>query len=976
MKLKLFIFLCISIAAGHLMAQETYQWKTAASGGYNYRYVSNDPTKSRFYVLKNGLTVVLSPNDQEPKVHFRIAVRAGSNTDPKTATGLAHYLEHLLFKGTDKFGTLNFEKEKPLLDKIDQLYEQYNKTTDLNKRKEIYAEIDRTSGEAANYAIANEYDKIMKSLGSQSTNAHTSYEETVYKEDFPSNATDKFLAVQAERFRNPIFRIFHTELEAVYEEKNRGLDNDGWKMSEQMAALLFPTHNYGQQTTIGIIEHLKNPSLLEIRKYYNTYYVPNNMVIAMAGDLKPDEMIAKIDKAFSYMNAKTVPAYNPAKEKNLTKVQTLDIYGPSAENVRIDYRGFPENSKESLMLDLISSILSNDKAGLIDINLNQQQKLIGAGAGYQQMKDYGIFMLSGRPKQGQSLQQVKELLLGQLELLKQGVFDETLIKAIVANNKLSLLQSFDSNTFRVDALTNEFILSGGAKWNLSLGSQEAMSKITKQQIVDFAKQFFQNNFVVGYKHKGEDKTIGKVEKPAITPINTNSGSTSQFAKQVIESQVRPILPKFLDYKKNLDFGKAAIADVITVQNKKDNVFRLTYRFEMGSLNNQLLPYAAQYLEFLGTDKHTSEEIGKQFYNIACSYRFNITGESATITVGGLQENFEQAVSLVDHIFSNCRPDEQALAQLKQTILKNRENAKLNKSNLLNGLAMYAQYGAENPFNFALSNEQINAITSGQLIELLQHLNTYEHTISYYGPKIKDDFIPLITSLHKLPGSFIAPAPAKTFTYSKATGQVYFTDYDMVQSEVRWVRNAGNYDKAEVSKISLFNSYFGGGMGSVVFQTIRESKALAYSTYAVYSSPDSKNKQFTMNAYVGSQADKMKEAIMGMNELLNSLPESKETFAASKENALNVLQTTRITKDGIIQKYFADKKLGFDHDSMSDIYTGLLPLTFADIKNFHSQNVSGKPYNYCIVASSSKINTQELQKIGSVNLLTLKQIFGY
>ena len=187
-----------------------------------------------------------------------MAVRAGSNTDPRNSTGLAHYLEHLLFKGTDRFGTLDYAKEKPLLDKIESLYEKYHATTDPAKRKEIYAQIDKTSGEASNYSIANEYDKMMKSIGGQSTNAHTWYEETVYNEDLPSNATDKFLALQAERFRNPVFRIFHTELEAVYEEKNRGLDNDSWKISEKMNDLLYPTHNYGQQTTIGTIEHLKN----------------------------------------------------------------------------------------------------------------------------------------------------------------------------------------------------------------------------------------------------------------------------------------------------------------------------------------------------------------------------------------------------------------------------------------------------------------------------------------------------------------------------------------------------------------------------------------------------------------------------------------------------------------------------------------------------------------------------------------------
>ncbi|MDM8177654.1 insulinase family protein [Olivibacter sp. 47] len=289
------LFLFIGI--GTLFGQQAYEWKTATSDGYTYRYVTNDPTQSRFYTLKNGLTVILSPSTKEPRIQTYIAVKAGSKTDPASHTGLAHYLEHLLFKGTDKFGTLTWSKEQPLLNQIDKLYEQYNSTTDSAKRKAIYTEIDRVSGEAAKFAIANEYDKLMANMGSQGSNAFTSFEQTVYIENIPSSSIDKFLAVQAERFRNPIFRIFHTELEAVYEEKNRGLDNDGTKVFESMFENLFP-NSYGKQTTIGTIEHLKNPSLIAIRDYYRTYYVPNNMAIIMSGDFNPDLVIKKSILAF------------------------------------------------------------------------------------------------------------------------------------------------------------------------------------------------------------------------------------------------------------------------------------------------------------------------------------------------------------------------------------------------------------------------------------------------------------------------------------------------------------------------------------------------------------------------------------------------------------------------------------------------------------------------------------------------------
>ena len=977
-KNKLILLVGLLFVASSLTAQNiSYQWKTASLGGYSYKYVSNDPSKSRFYTLKNGLTVILSPNHAEPKIEYRMSVRAGSNTDPKRATGLAHYLEHLLFKGTDKFGTANWAKEQPLLDKIDALYEKYNKTTDPEKRKEIYKEIDKTSGEASNYSIANEYDKMMLGIGGNSTNAHTWFEETVYKEDFPSNVTDKFLAIQAERFRKPIFRIFHTELEAVYEEKNRSLDSDGRKMYEAIMDKLFPTHNYGQQSTIGTIEHLKNPSLVEIRNYYNKYYVPNNMAVILAGDLNPDEMIKKVDKAFSFMVKKPVELYNPSPEKPLLTAQKVEVNGPSAEALSIYYRGYAQNSKESLLLSIIRSILTNGKAGLLDINLNKQQKTLNAYANYQQMKDYGVFSLDAQPKQGQSLDEVAQLLLDQIQILKDGKFDDGLLNAIVANKKLYFLQAFDSNTNRANNLSDAFIMDRGNSWNKDLSEINDQAKITKSEVVAFANTFFKDNYVIGYKRKGEDKNAFKVEKPTITPINANAGLTSPFVQHVLQLPTKPIAPKFIDYQKDISFGKANIADVLAIKNTDNSIFKMSYRFNMGSYNYKLLQYAASYLPFLGTDKYTAEELSKQFYNIACSYSLNVGAETTTINIFGLQENFDKAVALVEHIFNNVQPNENALASLKSNILKSRENSKLNKDAIMNGLTVYAQYGELNPFNNVLTNDEVKDIKAEDLIYTLKNINNYEHAITYYGPQDINAFTASIKKQHALPKAFTPAAPAKSYTYSvQDTNRVYFANYDMVQSEIRWLRNAGLYNKDDAATIEVFNNYFGGGMGSVVFQTIRESKALAYSTFATFATPDKSDKQYRMIAYVGSQADKMNDAVAGMNELLNQLPENEKSFEGAKINLLSNYESARVLKDAAFSNYFADKKLGYDYDSRIDQYKALNSINFGRINTFHTERIANKPYTYLIVGSDKRIKQEDMGKFGIVKSLSLEEIFGY
>ena len=975
-----FLFVAATITTYAQPAQtssDKYAWKEVSSAGYTYRYVTNDPMQARFYTLSNGLTVILSVNHKEPRVATRIAVRAGSNTDPRDHTGLAHYLEHLLFKGTDQYGSLDWAKEKPYLDQIDALYEQYNSTKDTLQRRRIYRKIDSVSGLASKYAIANEYDKLMADIGSQGSNAHTWVEETVYEEDIPSNAMDKFLAVQAERFRDPIFRLFHTELEAVYEEKNRGLDNDGSKMSEAMHYYLFPTHNYGQQTTIGTIEHLRNPSIRAIREYYHAFYVPNNMAIIMAGDIDPDALIKKIDQSFAYMKSKPVALYNPAPEKPLTAPVVKDIFGPSAENMRICYRTPANNSHDALVLDLISSILSNGKAGLLDLNLNKQQLVQNAQAGIRQYKDYGIFLLIGTPRQGQTLEQVKDLLLGQIAKLKKGDFDENLVKAIIANGKLELLEGLEKNETRAVSLMEGFIQHRGEKWDKEVADLDEQAKVTRQEIMDIAGKYLDDNYVLLYKRKGEDKNIVKVDKPPITPVETNAGKQSEFVKRIAAMPVLPVTPQWLDFNKGIVRARAGIADVLYVQNTENELFHVYYRFDMGAWNNKLLSLTAQYLQYLGTSKYSSEQISKEFYNIACSFNITAGTEITTVSISGLQENFSKAVSLFEELLTNCQPDTAALSALKGRLLKARANNKLNKNAILQGLINYARYGANNPFNSGLTTDEINNLKAEDLVNVLHNLMNYKHTIIYYGPLTADNFTTVITGLHKLPAAFI-PYPDKTsfpFT-TQQTNQVLFANYDMVQSEIVWVRNAAPYDVAKEPVVDIFNNYFGGGMGSVVFQTLRESKALAYSTFATYGTPAKKEDPFYILAYIGSQADKMNDAIKGMNELLSDLPVSDKGFDLAKASMKKDLETERTTQDGIIFSYLAAKQRGLDYDERRSEYETVDKLTMNDVKQFHQDQLGGKAYTYCVVASDKKINLDDLKKVGEVKRLSLEEIFGY
>ncbi|MEO6289841.1 MAG: insulinase family protein, partial [Ginsengibacter sp.] len=925
-----------------------------------------------------GLSVILSVNKKEPRIQSLVAVRSGSNSDPRDHTGLAHYLEHIMFKGTDKYGTLNWAKEKPVLAKIDSLYEQYNHATDTAARVAIYREIDKTSGDAAKFAIANEYDKLMSSMGAQGTNASTWYEYTVYTDDIPSGAIDKYLTVQAERFRNPVFRIFHTELEAVYEEKNISLDSDPDKVDELMYATLFPTNNYGQQTTIGRIEHLKNPSLTAIRDFYNKNYVPDNMAIIMTGDFDPGYMIKKIDQYFGSMNPRPLNEYKPEPEAPMTQPVYKEVVGPDAESVNMAFRlpgGTDMNS--FIKMTALKSILSNGKAGLIDLDLNKKQQVLTARSSVSTYREYSVFELTARPKAGQSLEQVKELLLNELEKVKAGDFDEELIKAAAINYKLNELQALDDNQSRAYNLFFNFILDRNKSWAQKVSMSESVGKLSKEDIMAFTREYFANNFVCIYKRVGTDTAVLKVSKPPITPVEMNREAQSDFLKQVAAMTATSVQPQWLNYDKDIQKATIGNAQLLYVHNNDNDIFRQSYRFEMGNFNNKLLSIAAQYLQYLGTGKKNAEDISKEFYYLGSNYAFNVGDEFTTISLTGLQENMATANALLEELLANCKPDEEALSALKARILKSRSDNKLNKGAILGGLRYYAMYGKKNPFNNQFTNDELNALKSTDIIDLLHKLTKYKHIIIYYGPLSFANATALITKEHVMPANFLAYPAINTFDkIEQIKNTVLFADYDMVQAEVLWVRNTVNFNPDVEAAVEVFNEYYGGNMGSIVFQTLRESKALAYSTYAFYASPSKKNDKYAVIGYIGTQADKLDDAIAGMNDLFTNVPESPKVLEISKLSIKNRYQTERFNQDAVIYQYLADQRLGLTKDLRKEVYQNFEKINFGELRNFAQSNISNKPYTYCILASEKKVKQGALAKYGEVQKLSLEEIFGY
>ena len=940
--------------------------------------VPGDPTATQEYTLSNGLKVFLSVNHQSPRISAHIAVRTGSRNDPAETTGLAHYLEHLMFKGTTHFGTSNYEAERPLLDSIEARYEQYRRVTDPELRKVLYHEIDSISQLAAQYNIPNEYDKLMAGIGGQGTNAYTSFDVTCYTEDIPANEIDRWARIQSDRFKNMVIRGFHTELETVYEEYNMGIAKDDDKYFDAMVAKVFPGHPYGTQTTIGTQEHLKNPSITNIKNYFNNYYRPNNVAICMAGDFDPAQVMDILEKYFGDWEPNknlTRPEFAPIPA-SFAPVDTT-VVGQEAEFMAMGWRFDGARSLQCDTLSVISGMLSNGTAGLIDLDLNQPMKVMQCGVWDMPLNDYSMLMAYGYPNEGQPLEEVRDLILTEVEKLKRGEFDDDLLVSVVNNAKLDYLRGLNNNRARTSQMTNAFV--NNIPWAQEVGKIDRMSRLTKQDIVDFANRHLNDGYAVVYKRLGEDTTLKKIDKPHITPIPANRDMKSAYLSNILSEEVEPIHPQFVDYSKEMTVAKTGKGlPLLYKQNNDDDLFSLYYKYDFGNTADNRYELALAYLDYLGTKSLTVQQFKQKMYKLACNVSFNVADEDLYISMSGLSENMPEAMKLVEDLLANAKVDEEAYQSMVDLILKARNDAKSNQDECFGRLMAYGFYGPRNSETNQMSEQQLRDAKPADLLKLVKGLNSMQHTVVYFGPMSQQELTAQVDKIHKTAKKLAAVPVGEPYMEQQiATNEVWIAPYDAKNIYLVQYTNEGTEWKPEhAATVNMFNEYYGGGMNGIVFQEMREARGLAYSAAAVYRQPGKLGHPEYAMTYIITQNDKMMDCINAFNEIVDNMPRSEAAFNLAKESLMKKLASRRTVRGAVLNSYLSAQKLGLDYDINSIVYKALPNITLDNIVDFEKNGMAGKPYRYLILGNENELDMESLEKIAPVRRLTLEDIFGY
>ena len=925
--------------------------------GYRYETVVNDPTGLRVYTLKNGLKVYLSKNTDAPRVKSIVAVKAGSVYDPSNSTGLAHYLEHLLFKGSDKIGTLDWQKEKPLLDKISELYEDARNEADATKKKHIYRQIDSLSVEASKYGISGEYMKLLAELGAVGINATTNVEHTAYVSLVPAGSLERFLQLEKERFSNIALRTFQNELEVVYEEYNKEMD-DVWEIKYyNITKKIFEKHPYGQQQVIGTAAHLKSPSIKDVQEYFNKYYVPNNMAIILVGDIDYDKTIQLVNTSLGQLTPKTLKKPVFEKENPLTSPRKLEVITPHPESVYIGYRFNGAKSPEEKYIMLMNLLLDNGTAGLFDTELKGKGLVENAESSTEINNDYGVHYIDGYPKSGQTLDEVKALMLEQIEKIKKGDIEGWRIKSIVNEWKNKQVEKMNN----INGVGSEYLSSviRDEDWRDRLKLFSAIEQITKDELVKFARSFYKDNYTVLYKRKGNGVVEEKIEKLTITPIKVNEGKSSFFANEINKIPLVNNKPEFSDYKKmirskNISQG----VDLSYVTNTKNDKFEMDFIFEVGKNNDKKWALALDLLNHIGTKQYDSKQLKLEFYKAGVSFRINAGNNQTSIHIEGLNSQINKAIELTVNFLDKAYATQADYDTYVDRVVAARNSIKSNKSAILfQGLVSFALYGEQSSKRNIFSEKELRNFKIEELIDLIRTIRSYAHRIFYYG---KDEQ----KVLHKLKAAYEHIRPVKNFPtetkYVKlpTKRRVYFVDMEINQPDVLMLTRGELLAPSSMGLINMFSRY----IEKIFYQEVRNKRALSYTAYAGGNiAADSEDYNYADIRMV-TQYDKLEEGLQLMSNMMHKMPESLDFFQTAKQDQLKRYESDRVRGSNIFWNFENYKMQGIHYDVREEMYNDTKLVDLNKLREFYNQQFGNREVALLVVGDKKKDGHEIIGKI--------------
>ena len=935
--------------------------------------VMNAQLKVKTTYLDNGLKVVMAEDHSSPKAYGAVYVHAGSKNDPLDATGMAHYFEHIMFKGTDKIGTINWEAEKVYLDSIDIMYDKLHETTDVNERAAIQQKINELSIASTEYAIPNEVDVILTKMGGTGLNAGTAYDQTMYFNAFPANQIGKWMDVYAERFRYPVFRLFQSELETVYEEKNMYGDGPINAFQEYMFKEVFGEHPYGRPV-IGLTEHLKNPQTSKMREFFNTYYVANNMTLILVGDFNIEEIEPMVAEKFGSWRSGEIPA-QPEFTLPEFKGQTLKEVRLTPIKVGVlAWRGVKVSDPDNLPLSIACSIFSNGETGLMDKDMLDGNIMMAALMPLS-LEDHGANIIIYVPNIiGQSHEKAEQYIFASLDKLKKGEFSDDLFEAI----RINMLKEREQETESLNSLAQLFLEleQRGMTYEDYLAETERIKTITKEEVVAIANKYFGEDYLdVRSKMGFPDKD--KVDKPNWKPIEAkNTEAMSEFAKMIDAEEVPQVTPQVIEFGKDVEITK--VNDCFTMYSSKNpynDIFNLNIEYNYGLISDPDLGRAIAYYEMQGTENMSFEELSLELQKLGASISLSAGNATNTVSIEGFEKDFDKILALCSEKLFNPANNEKKKDIIYDNEKVEEQTLKEDPSEWAHAVRAYALYGEKSVFLAKTPLKQWKKRTGAELIEEVKTAHKYNGQVLFVGNIDNQKVIEGLDKYNLVNNDAIKAEKQYKVEKQYTENQIFMAhNKKFRQSNIFMYVPSETLNQKDKAISQVFNKYFGTDMYSIVFQEIREFRSLGYTAYSYFTYDYLNRTPGFLLGYLGTQSDKTNEGIEVFHDLITNMPERLEKFNASKDALIMSRASNYVGFRSMPATVSSWIEQGYDHDPRMEATEIIKKTEYKDVNDFYKKFVADRPIVIMMSGNKKKIDMKALNKYGNVKELKYKEIF--
>lgn len=933
------------------------------------------------YQLQNGLTVMLNEDKYSSGVYGVVIVKGGGKQDPSDATGIAHYLEHMLFKGTTELGTVNYLEEKVFLDSIAQMYDELAETMDPDSRLRIQKKINDLNLKASDYAIPNEFDRILEGMGGTGINAFTSNDVIAYFNQFPPHQMNKWLEVNSHRFINPVFRLFQSELEVVYEEKNRAMDNPFRKFIEEYFAHFWKKHPYGQQTILGTVDHLKNPSLTKMRDYFDEYYVANNMYLLLAGNFNSNQIKPKIEETFGRLKSGPKPKFVSVAEKPF---EGREVIKNRLTPIRFGILGFrvpPNSHKDTEKIQVFKNLLNNSAStGLLD-KLSIENKLMSSSAidGFGGA-DHGSMAFIFMPKLVfQTFRGAENLVIDQIEKIKSGDFSDDFLESV----KLSMIQNHETG---LEDVSNRLsyaleVVNYNKSWDDIFNYPKIIESINKKDVVEVANKYFNEDYLVYQSRMGLPKKI-KLDKPPYEAIKAkNSEQVSAYRASLDQISEGKLEFDFVDIDEDMSYEKIGKNyHLYHNKNPKNSIFTMKIEYGIGTKEDPALKYASELGNMIGNTDYTFNALKEELQKIGATINFFSTGDYFGLNIKGFDKNFQKTITMAGDFLGTMKvrkEDEKKLKKLIQSSTLERKFEARDASIKGNALREFALWGQNSSFLTRATTNEVKKMDSDFLMERITNAMNHETTVFYTGTKEVSEIKSLV-SKHLIIKNDLTPSSSPVVYDQKLNSEntVYFyNDKKAVQSQIHILISGDSMALDDRLTARTFNKYFGSGMSALVFQEIREFRSLAYSAYGIFQIPWYLNGKGYFRGFIGTQADKTVDAVSAYLELLKDMPEKPLRITGIKSGLLQSLVTSKPNFRSLSETGRNWKRQGYNVNPNLLYKSNYESVTFDHVADFYNKNIKRMPYTIAIVGNKEKIDMEALADFGRLIEVDKKDIFN-